>query len=166
MSSSSPSGRGSGACGVPAAALRHLYREAVVASGELAQIQRTFQGRWFLYDSLVCGSALFVLVGTLLGSTILSLLASGASVVSLVALLRTAKGCDAPALADLLADWNRYLDRVSALRVLAVGQPAGDTLPPDHAALGVELNRVAAGLRARSIDVVDRSFPPSDYFDS
>ena len=166
VSSSSPSDRGSGAPGVPAAAVRHLYREAVLASGDLAEIQRTFQRRRRLYAFLVCGSALLVLVTTFLGWTILSLLASGASIVSTAALLWTENTCDAPALVDLLADWNRNRERVGQLRLLGTGQPAGVMLTPDHAALAVELNGVAVGLRARSTAVLDLSFPASDYFES
>ena len=166
VSSSSPSDRGSCASGVPVAAVRHLYREAVLASGDLAEIRRALQRRRRLYAFLVCGSALLVLVNTLLGSTILSLVASGGLIVSFVALVRSQLACDAPALADLLSDWNRYRDRVCELRSVGIGQPVDAILLPEHAALAVELNGVAAGLRARSTAVLGLSFSASEYFDS
>ena len=125
VSSSSQSDRGSGASGVPGAAVRHLYREAVLATGELVELQREFQRRRRLHAFLICGSALLVLVSTSFGWTILSLLASTALVGWTAALLWVENTTDAPARDALLADWNRHLDRVCELRLLGTGQPPG-----------------------------------------
>ena len=164
-SSSLPAGS-SGASGVPVAAVRHLYREAVLASGDLAEIRRALLRRRRLYAFVVFVWALLLLVTTFLGSPILSLVASAGLIVSSLLLVWSQLACDAPALVDLLSDWNRYRERLSELRSVGIGQPVHAILSPEHAALALELNSVAAGLRVRSTAAFGFSFTASEHFES